>query len=169
MLIVLALSYTKSFKRPDFIPVGQSSENYGTFDQQPVTVDESSPKKKDKQPGFRAFIQRIKILSPYLWPKSSASLQVVALICFILLMAGRVVNLMVPLYLGKLVSALASGRKPWVYLSLFVGLKFMQGSGGILQAMQSILWVPVSQYNDRSKRRPLLLSRSLESDNFFQA
>lgn len=163
-LSLLTLSYTNAFKKSDFIPAAQAQapESYGTFNSndnttqqsqaEPVgVVEHAEQKQKKDEPGFKAFFQRIKILSPYLWPKSSTALQLVALICFGLLIAGRVVNLLVPLYLGRLVSALASGSSPWLYLSLFVGLKFLQGSGGILQAMQSILWVPVSQYNDRSK------------------
>lgn len=162
LLSGLALTYTKLLKRQDFVPAQQASPSqstsYGTFSdevdsqQQPPDAQPESQQKDTKasDTGFKAFLKRIKILSPYLWPKNSLMLQIVAGICLVLLAAGRVVNLLVPLYLGKLVSALSKGDSPWMFLGLFIALKFCQGSGGILQALQQTLWVPVSQYNDRS-------------------
>lgn len=171
LLPVLALCYSRTLHRKDFVPAAQTERlaghaaSYGTFGNDNGQVNQQQNGKKDSdksdakseaQPGFKQFFQRIMILSPYLWPTKSVALQLVAVICFALLIAGRVVNLFVPLYLGKLVSALAAGRSPWTYLSVFVALKFLQGNGGILQSLQSVLWVPVSQYNDRSKGLEIL-------------
>ena len=58
----------------------------------------------------QSFWARIRILSPYLWPKKSRTLQVVAFVCFLLLGSGRVVNLLVPQMLGRLVEDLTVGR-----------------------------------------------------------
>jgi ABC-type transport system involved in Fe-S cluster assembly fused permease/ATPase subunit len=38
---------------------------------------------------------------------------------------------------------------PWVYLLTYVGLRYLQSSGG-LPALRDLLWTPVMQYSDRS-------------------
>ena len=50
-----------------------------------------------------------------------------------ILIIGRIVNLAVPLVLAKLVSIFEKNdsRSPWPYLFGYVGLKFLQGSGGL--------------------------------------
>lgn len=51
----------------------------------------------------------------------------------IILLIGRVVNLALPLTLGELVKILEgrSDRSPWPFLFGYVGLRFLQGSGGL--------------------------------------
>ena len=46
---------------------------------------------------------------------------------------GRVVNLAMPLTLGRLISILEGrvDQSPWPYLFGYVGLRFLQGSGGL--------------------------------------
>lgn len=84
-----------------------------------------------------------------------------------ILLVERVVNVGVPLILGELVNIFEgrSSYSPWVCLFGFVGLRFLQGSGGLaairdvcsalylyfgifLKLLQS-LWAPVMQYSDR--------------------
>jgi ABC-type transport system involved in Fe-S cluster assembly fused permease/ATPase subunit len=36
---------------------------------------------------------------------------------------------------------------PWVSISVLIGLKFLQGTSGILGAVRSVLWIPISQYS----------------------
>lgn len=97
-------------------------------------------------------------------------------VCFVLLGVGRVVNLFVPRTLGKLVEDLSTGvckrrrntallwscisclltfiaspsiLAPWKHLLVYAGLRFLQGSGGLTQVLQSTLWIPVAQYSER--------------------
>lgn len=51
---------------------------------------------------FNNVWKKVKILAPFLWPKKELVLQCRVLICFLLLMAGRVVNLYVPIYNKKI-------------------------------------------------------------------
>ncbi|PWN52436.1 hypothetical protein IE53DRAFT_378141 [Violaceomyces palustris] len=100
-------------------------------------------------PTFGVFIQRIRVLFPYLWPSKSIKLQSLALVCFIILFAGRFVNFFVPLTLGAVVDDLSQGIPPWTPIFTYAGLKAFQGSGGLLTVVQNFLWLPVEQYSDR--------------------
>lgn len=53
--------------------------------------------------------------------------------CILILMLGRVINLAMPLTLGHLVrvfEGVAPGS-PWPWLFAYVGLRYLQGSGGL--------------------------------------
>jgi ATP-binding cassette subfamily B (MDR/TAP) protein 6 len=80
------------------------------------------------------------------------------LICFFILVLGRVVNAFLPLTLGALISTFdtpgvvpfpAFGQSPWPYLITYVFLRFLASSGG-LAAIRDALWIPLMQYSDRS-------------------
>lgn len=60
--------------------------------------------------GWFDYIAGFRVLFPYLWPKDSPLYQIVVVICVILLIAQRVVNIMVPLQLGTLVDSLGYVR-----------------------------------------------------------
>ncbi|KAH9485276.1 ATP-binding cassette sub-family B member 6, mitochondrial [Psilocybe cubensis] len=102
------------------------------------------------EPSWSELWARIRRLSPHLWPKKNLSLQFVAVICIIILLLGRVINLAMPITLSKLIDILEgrSNQSPWLYLLGYVGLRFLQGSGG-LSAIRDSLWAPVMQYSDR--------------------
>lgn len=55
------------------------------------------------------------------------------LCCVIILLIGRVINPAVPYILGQFVSVLEGtiDASPWPYLFGYVGLRFLQGSGGL--------------------------------------
>lgn len=57
----------------------------------------------------------------------------------------RVINVLVPIQLGKLVAALGYGRIPWKEIILYVVYRSLQGQQGIIGAGRSVLWIPVSQ------------------------
>ncbi|KXN93407.1 ATP-binding cassette sub-family B member 6, mitochondrial [Leucoagaricus sp. SymC.cos] len=71
-------------------------------------------------------------------------------VCVLILLVERVVNVAVPYIIGVLVN-IFEGRStysPWLVLFAYVGLRFLQGSGG-LAAIRDSLWAPVMQYSDR--------------------
>ncbi|PWN21842.1 hypothetical protein BCV69DRAFT_233523, partial [Microstroma glucosiphilum] len=105
-------------------------------------------------PTFRVFFQRIVLLFPYLWPSQSTLLQALAVFCVLLLVIGRIVNLSVPLMLGRIVDKLAgketaSSMSIWWLIAGYAGLRCLQGSGGALQVLQNMAWLPLQQYSDR--------------------
>ncbi|KAI0249585.1 hypothetical protein BJV78DRAFT_1129371 [Lactifluus subvellereus] len=107
-------------------------------------------KEVDIDPSWNELLRRLRRITPYLWPKKSRPLQLIALVCVFLLILGRFVNLAVPFLLAQLISVFEKGvkRSPWPYLFGYVGLRFLQSSGG-LSALRDALWIPVMQYSDR--------------------
>ena len=55
------------------------------------------------------------------------------LLCVLVLILGRFVNVAVPFIFAYLVSVFEEGvtSPPWLYLFGYVGLRFLQGSGGL--------------------------------------
>ena len=80
------------------------------------------------------------------------------MLCLLILVLGRVVNVLAPLTLGALITSFdtknippfpPSGSSPWSYLIIYVILCFLSSSGG-LAVLLDALWIPISQYSDRS-------------------
>ena len=98
------------------------------------------------------YIRGYSLFFPYLWPAKSRRLQVIVIICFILVMMARVVNLLVPIQVARITNIL-SGEEgqnlgvPWGQICLYILYRLLQGGNGALGALRSTLWVPVSQYS----------------------
>ncbi|KAG1878177.1 mitochondrial half-size ABC transporter [Suillus subluteus] len=156
----------------DADPDGPSSTaKYGTFTSRsgPTTRSASpvpgvrEPTKTTSRevavdPSWRELFTRISRITPHLWPSRYPKLQFIALICFLILLLGRVVNAFLPLTLGALITTFdtpgvapfpAFGASPWPYLITYVLLRFLASSGG-LAAIRDALWIPLMQYSDRS-------------------
>lgn len=65
--------------------------------------------------------------------KRCISPRVCQVLCFIILLIGRVVNFAMPFTLGAFIRALEGklNESPWPYLFGYVVLRFLQGSGGL--------------------------------------
>lgn len=98
------------------------------------------------------YLRGYSLFFPYLWPAKSRRLQVIVVICFVLVMGARVINLLVPMQVGRITNIL-SGEEgeqpgvPWGQICLYIFYRLMQGGNGALGALRSTLWVPVSQYS----------------------
>jgi ABC-type transport system involved in Fe-S cluster assembly fused permease/ATPase subunit len=72
------------------------------------------------------------------------------------LIAGRVINLYVPIYNKKIVDALSSPTPffCWELISIYVAMKFLQGGGtgsmGVLNNLRSFLWIKIQQFTTKS-------------------
>lgn len=102
-----------------------------------------------------AYLKGFAVLLPYLWPRKSLKLQLLALTCFCLMAGQRVVNVFVPIFSGKITDALAGKQgqevvAPWLTILFYVLFRWLQGGQGVLGAARSILWVPVEQYSYRA-------------------
>ncbi|KAJ6131446.1 hypothetical protein N7523_001906 [Penicillium sp. IBT 18751x] len=98
------------------------------------------------------YLSGYSLFFPYLWPSKSRRLQIVVLICFVLLVAQRVINVLVPIQVGRIVEELTTGEGksfhvPWFQIFLYVVFRWLQGGQGLLSSMRSTLWIPVSQYS----------------------
>ncbi|KAJ8956256.1 hypothetical protein NQ318_014990 [Aromia moschata] len=104
--------------------------------------------------------KKLRILSPFLWPKKDVMLQFRVIFCFFLLAGGRVVNLYVPIYQKLIVDSMGEDEKHekplafrWDWILIYVGFKFLQGGGtggmGLLNNLRSFLWIRIQQYTTR--------------------
>lgn len=84
-------------------------------------------------PSWGEILRRISHITPYLWPSKSRFLQFLAMLCVGLVAVGRVINFLVPLAFAQIVRIFEEGTKvsPWPYLFGYVGLRFLQSSGGL--------------------------------------
>ncbi|KAF9973670.1 hypothetical protein BGZ65_009138, partial [Modicella reniformis] len=112
---------------------------------------------------FREFYQHCKHLRPYIWPSNSPKLQMHIAFCLALLVIGRVVNVLVPQQVANVINTLTmvengspEGRDEngqrrfiWKEIMLFIALRALQGSIGAVDTLQTVLWIPVGQYNTR--------------------
>ncbi|KAH7338743.1 hypothetical protein B0J17DRAFT_658314 [Rhizoctonia solani] len=91
-------------------------------------------------------------LVPYLWPYKSVGLQLLALLCLVILTAGRAVNAFIPFQLSTLIDTLSregASRSVLPPLLWYVGLRFLGAQGGLV-SIRGLLWAPVIQYSNRS-------------------
>ena len=98
------------------------------------------------------YIRGYSLFFPYLWPAKSRRLQGTVVVCFVLVLIARVVNLLVPYQVGEITNILAGvdGDKtqiPWVEICLYIFYRLLQGNNGLLGALRATLWVPISQYS----------------------
>lgn len=113
------------------------------------------PQEQENQSTFRNGWQKMRTLMPFLWPKKDAILQFRVIMCFVLLIGGRVINLYVPIYNKKIVDSLS--ERPlvfrWDWVLIYVAFKFLQGGGtgsmGVLNNLRSFLWIRIQQYTTR--------------------
>ncbi|KAI1721234.1 ABC transporter domain-containing protein [Ditylenchus destructor] len=116
-----------------------------------ITVATKATLKQNYYSPWDNFISKCAAIWPYVWPKKSHLLQFYVFICFTLLIIGRVINVVVPLYSKWIVDALA-GPNPFRYDLILTAsfLKFLQGSGaaggGFLNTLRSFLWIRIQQY-----------------------
>jgi len=112
---------------------------------------DSEAKVKVKGTPWKNIISKIKLLSPYLWPRNNLQLQIYVILCILLLISLRVANVYVPILQKEIVDILAlqNGVFPWEKLLIFAAVRLLQGGscrlGGIIICAKNILWIKVEQ------------------------
>jgi len=106
-----------------------------------------------KGSAWTGFWMKLKRLLPYMWPSNSPWLQLRVVFCIILLIAVRIINVFVPIYHKKIIDTLASDdrteRWPWQFVTIWIGLKLLQGGGigaGLIGNLRTFLWIRVQQF-----------------------
>jgi hypothetical protein len=138
-----------------------TAQNYGT------TPDASKSKnaEPETEPGWvrpaktpsRSWWEYLKsysVLFPYLWPSKDRRLQMMVLICVVVVALQRWINVLVPIQVGKITDELSIEeggfrQVPWVSILMYIMYRLLQGNNGLLGAIRSALWIPVSQYSYR--------------------
>ena len=101
------------------------------------------------------YVSSYGLFFPYLWPKGKPGLQFLVLLCFLIMVVQRLINVLVPLQLGAVITALeerrnGAGGMPWEELGWFGIYKLLQGPSALLGSIRSLLWIPVSQNSYRA-------------------
>ncbi|XP_034664606.1 ATP-binding cassette sub-family B member 6, mitochondrial [Drosophila subobscura] len=127
------------------------------YHQRLLDNDSSGESQANAQSGsaFRNGWRKLRKLFPYLWPKKDLALQIAVLICIMMLIAGRVIKLFLPIYRKMLVDSLTI--EPiifrWDFVLIYVALSFLQGGGtgtmGLFNNLRTFLWIRVQQYTTR--------------------
>ena len=107
---------------------------------------------KVKSKSWWEYIRGYSLFFPYLWPAKSRRLQLVVIFCFAILMVQRYVNLMVPIQAGTITNTLSGESEDgpgavWLQICLYILYRLLQGNNGLLGALRSVLWLPISQYS----------------------
>ncbi|KAL9084059.1 MAG: hypothetical protein Q9165_008260 [Trypethelium subeluteriae] len=116
-----------------------SSEDHGAISKQYTATSDA------QATGWIDYFMGFVTLFPYMWPSNSRQKQVIMVLCIGVMIAQRVVNVIVPRQLGRLVEALGKGAIPWREIALFCTFRGLQGQQGVLGSVRAILWIPVSQ------------------------
>ena len=101
------------------------------------------------------YIKGYSMFFPYLWPSKDRRLQIVVVICFIIMIIQRGIQVLVPYQAGVITDDLSGDGKdgstgmPWKAIFLYILYRLLQGNNGLLGATRAIIWVPVSQYSFR--------------------
>lgn len=99
---------------------------------------------------WMSYLSDYSLLLPYMWPFKSVRLQILVIVCFILLILQRIVNVLVPAQLGAIVTALTIQQErnefdvPWLKVFVFIFYRWLQKNLGTLR---SALWIPMSDYS----------------------
>lgn len=91
------------------------------------------------------------VFLPFLWPSKSRRLQVHALLCFLVIVAQRVMNLMVPIQMGHITNTLTRNTSAgmsisWNVILTYVVYRWLQGGQSLLSSLRSRLWTPVGHH-----------------------
>lgn len=98
------------------------------------------------------YLSGYSLFFPYLWPSKSRKLQLVVVVCFLLILLQRVVNVLVPYQVGVITNILSREeggefRIPWLEICLYILYRWLQGNQGLIGSLRSSLWIPVGQYS----------------------
>ncbi|KAF4556035.1 ABC transporter-like protein 14 [Elsinoe fawcettii] len=97
------------------------------------------------------YIKGYSVFFPYLWPSKDRRLQIIVVTCFVIMIIQRGIQALVPFQAGVITNKLAdqNGTIPWGSILLYILFRLLQGNNGVLGAIRSTIWVPVSQYSFR--------------------
>ncbi|KAK5712801.1 ATP-binding cassette-type vacuolar membrane transporter Hmt1 [Elasticomyces elasticus] len=99
------------------------------------------------------YIRAYAIFAPYIWPSKDRWLQINFVLCIIIVLVQRGVQVLVPIQSGVITDALAGEKgpvyMPWGAISLYIAFRIFQGGNGLLGAARQVLWIPIEQYSYR--------------------
>ncbi|KAF9935706.1 Homocysteine S-methyltransferase 1 [Mortierella alpina] len=106
--------------------------------------------KEERASAFKDFWPKVKRLLPFVYPKDDRWLQFMIFLTFLFLGLGRLVNVLVIWQTEKIVDGLSEGDRKFdvAGILLYVFLRYLQGSSGLLNAARGWAWIPIEQYSN---------------------
>ncbi len=99
------------------------------------------------------YLKGYSMFFPYLWPSRNKRLQIIVVVCFLLMVLQRGINVLVPYQAGAITDLLSGEdgppQMPWGPICLYIFYRVLQGGNGLLGALRSTLWIPIGQYSYR--------------------
>ncbi|RUS19583.1 hypothetical protein BC938DRAFT_475712 [Jimgerdemannia flammicorona] len=131
LALVLATFVYATYSAPDpelVAPVSSSSASYGTFahgggHHHHSGGGEEEPTDDENRSAFAGFFDKMRRLIPFIWPKKDHWLQFLIIVCVGLLIVGRIVNVLTPMQLGRVVGELTAKKRELFYV-LVIALIF---------------------------------------------
>ncbi|KAL1963689.1 hypothetical protein VTN77DRAFT_7893 [Rasamsonia byssochlamydoides] len=138
---------------------GANGDGYGATQ---ANGNHATPAQKPADPWVRPttipstswweYLSGYSLFFPYLWPSKSRRLQLVVVVCFLLILLQRVINVLVPYQVGVITDILSQEegehfRIPWFEICLYIFFRWLQGNQGLIGSLRSSLWIPVGQYS----------------------
>lgn len=103
--------------------------------------------------GSISLYDKILFFLPFLWPAGNWKYRMYIVFSLLFIAAGRLVNVMVPVFFKMLVDSLREDNQfplnlsATAFLGLYVVGKLLQGNVGIISSIQKLFWIPVSQWS----------------------
>jgi len=153
------------YLKPKGTPLLANEARYSAIETSQESCDgleaEDGDAKNPSEKPFWDYIKGFKELFPYLWPRDDRILQIHFVLCVVIMMIERGMNVLGPHTLGsltdKLMALTVSPIKiiPWGALFLYIAVRFFQS--GLLFTIRQTLWLSIEQYSTR-----MLATKSFE-------
>ncbi|KAH8890046.1 hypothetical protein GQ53DRAFT_747572 [Thozetella sp. PMI_491] len=98
--------------------------------------------------GWWAYLRDFSIFVPYIIPRKDRKVQFCIVISILCLAAVRVLQIMVPLQLGRVIDSILAGRAAYADLGLWLLLELVNGESG-LGMVADLAKIPIKQYSYR--------------------
>jgi len=98
--------------------------------------------------GWLGYLRDFKVFTPYIVPKNDYQVQLCYLACVLCLVAGRVLNVLVPAQLGRVADHLSNGEPPYRTLAIYLVLCLAAHKPG-LALVEALVKIPIENFSYR--------------------
>ncbi|KAL7628020.1 hypothetical protein AAE478_002216 [Parahypoxylon ruwenzoriense] len=112
---------------------------------------EKIEKRLKNEGNWLGYVKGFFIFFPYIWPVNNRRLQLYAGLVGLCLLAGNVLNFLIPRQYGAVMDSLSgvSDKNPWVQVAIFAGLRLLASEAGI-SLLRQMLWLPIEYYSEET-------------------
>ncbi|KAI1467611.1 uncharacterized protein F4812DRAFT_402403 [Daldinia caldariorum] len=112
---------------------------------------EKIEKRLKNEGSWIAYAKGFLIFFPYIWPVKNRRLQLYAALVGLCLLAGNVLNFLIPRQYGAVMDSLSGVSKsnPWVQVAIFAALRLLASEAGI-NLLRQMLWLPIEYYSEEA-------------------